>query len=263
MECFCLGLRITVCGRSCKWPPLVAFRFHSVCYICAFQHETTLLCLSVPALGRMVNLDTIHAGAGGLVRARGVGHRGWDILSQPSEMPCRQPFIGLGENKPNCPSASPNDWLRQITADQGGPLSPFPTRLSLLLHRLSLPLPGWFYWRGNRTQKASVWEATCYLRVLGIEASAEASLSALMKAGRFGRFRSQHSSTPHPHLRAGTASISICLPFPASFSPLQLFHTLTSGSLLGEERRINPTNCFSLANLLEMLNCRYMLLQLL
>lgn len=196
MECFCLGLCITVCGRSYKWPPLVAFRFHSVWYICAFQRKTTLLCLSLPALGRMVNLVTWKAGAGGLVRDRGVGHRGWDILSQPSEMPCRQPFIGLGENKPNSPASPPphpNDWVRQITADQGGPLSPFPTRLSLLLPRLSLLLPGWFYWRGNRKQKASVWEATCYLRVLGIEASAEASLSALMKAGRFGRFRSQHS----------------------------------------------------------------------
>lgn len=136
MECFCLGLCIIVCGRSYKWPPLVAFRFHSVCCICAFQRETTLLCLSVPALGRMVNLVTWKAGAGGLVRARGVGHRGWDILSQPSEMPCRQPFIGLGENKP--PPPPPNDWVRQITADQGGPLSPFPTRLSLLLPRLPL-----------------------------------------------------------------------------------------------------------------------------
>lgn len=180
----------------------------------------------------MVNLDTYNARARGLVSARGVGHRGWDILSQPSEMPCRQPFIGLGENKPNCPSASPNDWVRQITADQGGPLSPFPTRLSLLLYRLALPPAPWLvYWRGNRTQKASVWEATCYLRVLGIEASAEASLSTLMKAGRFGRFRSQHSSTPHPQLIAGTSSL--CLPFAPSFSPLQLLHTMTWFSFRG------------------------------
>lgn len=95
-----------LCGRSCKWPPLVAFRFHSACYICAFQHQTTLLCLSLPALGRMVKLVTSKCWSGALVRARGVGHRGWDILSQPSEMPCRQPFIGLGENKPNCPPPS-------------------------------------------------------------------------------------------------------------------------------------------------------------
>ena len=104
--------------------------------------------------------------------------------------------LGLGKINQTAPLPPPqNDSVRQITTDQGGPLSPFPTRLSLLLPRLSLSrsLPGRFYWRGNRKQKASVLEATCYLRVLGIEASAEASLSALMKAGRFGRFRSQHS----------------------------------------------------------------------
>lgn len=65
------------------------------------------------------------------------------------------------------------------------PLSPLVSLFLLLAAR--------FYWGGNTKQKVSVWEVTCYLRVLGIVASAEASLSALMKAGQFGRFRSQHS----------------------------------------------------------------------
>lgn len=161
--------------------------------------------------------------------------------------------LGLGKINQTAPPLS-NDWVRQITADHGGPLSPFPTRLSLLLPSLSLPLSGWFYWRGNRKQKASVWEATCYLRVLGIEASAEASLSALMKAGQFGRFRSQHSSTPHPHHIAGTPSALIWLPSPASFI-LLLHPHLDLLFPFAAELPTNPANCFCLANLLEMLTC--------
>lgn len=140
MECFCLGLCLTVCGRSYKWPPIVAFRFHSAWYIYTFQQWGALLCLSVLALGSIVNLVTWNAEAGGLVWTREVRHRGWDILSQTSEMPCRQPFIRLRKKKTKLlsPPTSLNDWVRQITADQGGPLSLFPTRLSLLLYRLSL-----------------------------------------------------------------------------------------------------------------------------
>lgn len=138
MECFCPGACVTVCGRSYKWPPIVAFRFHSAWYICTFQQRGALLCLSVLALGRMVNLVTWNAEAGGLDWAREVRTRGWDILSQTSEMPCRQPFIQLGENKPTTLPSCLHKWVRQITADRGGPLSLFPTRLSLLLYRLSL-----------------------------------------------------------------------------------------------------------------------------
>lgn len=158
MECFCLGLCITLRGGSCKWPLNVAFRFHSICYTCTFQEETTLLCLSIPALGRMANLVTSNAGAGGLVWAWGVRDQGWDILSQPSEMPCRQPFIRLRENKPkypHSPPAPPNDCSTDNNRPRG---SLFPTRLSLLPDRLSFSRsPVWFYWRGNRnTESLSV-----------------------------------------------------------------------------------------------------------
>lgn len=60
-----------------------------------------------------------------------------------------------------------------------------------------------------------MWEATCYLRVLGIETAAEASLSTVMKARRFGRFHSQHSTSPHPHRSASTACV--CLLLASSF----------------------------------------------
>lgn len=78
-----------------------------------------------------------------------------------------------------------------------------------------------------------MWEATCYLRVLGIEAAAEASLSAVMKAGRFGRFHSQHSTTPHPHLNAGTASV--CLPLASSLVHLPTVPPWPLLPLMGKE----------------------------
>lgn len=76
--------------------------------------------------------------------------------------------------------------------------------------RSSLSLCGRFYWKGNRKQKALLWEATCYLRVLGIEALAEASLSTLMKGGQFGCFFffPQHSQNPHPHFYTASSWLS-------------------------------------------------------
>lgn len=231
MECFCLGRCVTVCGRSHKWPPIVAFRFHSAWYICTFQQGGTLLCLSVQALGGVVNLVTWNAESGGPVWAREVRTRGWDILSHQKCLVGGHSF-GLGKiNQTTPPPTSLNDT--DNSRPRGSPLSfPHPS-ITIALPSLFFLLPDWFYWRGNRTQKGSVWEATCYLRVLGIEAAAEASLSAVMKAGRFGRFHSQHSTTPHPHLNAGTASV--CLPLASSLVHLPTVPPWPLLPLMGEE----------------------------
>lgn len=105
--------------------------------------------------------------------------------------------------------------------------------ITIALPSLSFQLPDSIYWRGNRTQKGSVWEATCYLRVLGIETAAEASLSTVMKAGRFGRFHSQHSMSPHPHLSASTACV--CLLLASSFIHLPTVPPWPLLPSLGEE----------------------------
>lgn len=122
--------------------------------------------------------------------------------------------FGLGKinQTTHTPLLPPQMTVRQITTDQGGPFSPPVYLYCPTVFLFPAPLSG-FIGEETETQKASVWEATCYLRVLGMEATAEASLSAVMKAGRFGQFRSQHSSTPFPQLRAGTAYMTLIFSF--------------------------------------------------
>lgn len=148
-------------------------------------------------------------------------------------MACRQPFIGLGENKPNCLSPFKITMVdRQITVDHRGPLSlsPFPSRLSLLLHISS------FLWLVllERKQKTESLSVGSHL------------LSESLGNRGLSRDFTQHSNETwtiwpfsFPTLLDPTILISaqvLLLPFASIlifFQSFQKLHALTSRSTLG------------------------------